>query len=174
MEVRLYIPVIGKKFDWEWLGYHLTLTCHFPLTRLNFHASGWLFFHGLISFLSALCPYSPLLAGAETRNSSSNLQPGRFSLPWSPGACSISSSVAFPQGDSSLLPLPKKESWGQLLRFQTIIFFTSLLNMGKSLKFKVAPGCPVVLVFLSRLCSVWNFIIITNDGISLMVQWLRF
>lgn len=73
-----------------------------------------------------------------------------------------------------LLPLPKKESWGQLLRFQTIIFFTSLLNMGKSLKFKVAPGCPVVLVFLSRLCSVWNFIIITNDGISLMVQWLRF
>ena len=174
MEVRLYIPVIGNKFDWEWLGYHLVLTCHFPLPGLSFHPSGWLFFHGLISFLSALCPYSPLLAGAETRNSSSNLQPGRFSLPWSPGACSICSSVAFPQGDSSLLPLPKKESWGQLLRFQTIIFFTSLLNMGKSLKFKVALGCPVVLVFFSRLCSVWNFIIITNDGISLMVRWLRF
>src|SRR5574337_1592674 len=68
------LPVIGNKFDWEWLGYHLTLTCHFPLTGLSFHPSGWLFFHGLISFLSALCPYSPLLAGAETRNSSSNLQ----------------------------------------------------------------------------------------------------
>ena len=67
MEVRLYIPVIGNKFDWEWLGYHLVLTCHFPLPGLSFHPSGWLFFHGLISFLSALCPYSPLLAGAENK-----------------------------------------------------------------------------------------------------------
>ena len=91
------------------------------------------------------CPF-PLLVGAERRNSSSNLQPGRFSLPWSPGACSICSSVEFPQGDSSLLPLPKKESWGQLLRFLKNVF-TSSLKMGKSLKFKVAPGCPVVLVF---------------------------
>ena len=89
----------------------------------------------------------PHLSGAETRNLSSNLQPGRFSLPWSPGACSICSSVAFPQGDSSLLPLPKKESWGQLLRFLKIIFFTSLLKMGKSLRFKMPPGCLVVLVF---------------------------
>ena len=56
MEGRLYIPVIGNKFDWEWLGYHLTLTCHFPLPGLSFHPSGWLFFRGLISFLSALCP----------------------------------------------------------------------------------------------------------------------
>ena len=149
MEGRLYILVIGNKFDWEWLGYHLTLTCHFPLPGLSFPPSGWLFwlfFRGLISFLSTLCLFSPLLAGAETRNSSSNLQPGRFSLPWSPGACSICSSVEFPQGDSSLLPLPKKESWGQLLRFLKN-FFTSSLKMGKSLKFKVAPGCPVVLVF---------------------------
>jgi len=105
MEVRLYIPVIGNKFDWEWLGYHLTLTCHFPLTGLSFHP---LFFHGLISFLSALCPYSPLLAGAETRNSSSNLQPGRFSLPWSPGACSISSSVAFPKETAPSFLFPKR------------------------------------------------------------------
>ena len=97
MEGRLYIPVIGTKFDWEWLGYHLTLTCHFPLPGLSFPPSSWLFFCGLISFLSALCPPPPqLLAGAETRNSSSNLQPGGFSLPWSPGACSICSSVLPP------------------------------------------------------------------------------
>ena len=81
MEGRLYIPVIGNKFDWELLGYHLTLTCHFPLPRLSFPPSSWLFFRGLISFLSALCPYSPLLAGAETRNSSSNLQPAGFPSP---------------------------------------------------------------------------------------------
>ena len=113
-----------------------------PSIRLAFLS--WSYF---FPFCPLPSPCQPLLAGAETRNSSSNLQPGRFSLPWSPGACSICSSVAVPQGDSSLLPLPKKESWSQLLRFQTIIFFTSLLNLGKSLKFKVAPGCPVVLVF---------------------------
>ena len=147
MEGRLYIPVIGNKFDWEWLGCHLTLMYHYPPPGLSFSPSGWLFFPGLISFLSALRPPFPHLAGAETRNLSSNLQPGRFSLPWRPGACSICSSVAFPQVDSSLLPLPKKESWGQLLRFLKIIFFTSLLKMGKSLRFKMPPGCLVVLVF---------------------------
>ena len=94
-----------------------------------------------------LPPTSPLLAGAETRNSSSNLKPGRFSLPWSPDACSICSSVAFLQEDSSLLPLPKKELWSQLLRFLKIVSFMSLLKMGKSLKFKVPPGCPVGLIF---------------------------
>ena len=61
MEGRLYIPVIGNKFDWEWLGCHLTLMCHYPLPGLSFSPSGWLFFPGLISFLSALRPPSLIL-----------------------------------------------------------------------------------------------------------------
>ena len=114
------------------MGYYPTLTWPLApslsqLLSIGLASLSWSYLSPPLSLL----PSAPL-AEAEATRSSSNLQPRQAFLLWSPGACSIqalevsslptSPSAAFPQGDSSLLPLPEEESWGQLLRFKKNLF----------------------------------------------------